>query len=103
MLKVFSSLWLKKSFINNFFLFLLEVNIESGMLFFVQYTRDILDKILDEEMHTAAPNFERPSDYLRGRCPLCFGGKDWKKPDDLYVEFFGDTIIVISTFFLHKG
>jgi hypothetical protein len=71
-----------------------------GFLF--KCKRDILDKILDE-MHTAAPNFERPSDYLRGRCPLCFGGKDWKKPDDLYVEFVGDTIIVISTFFFNKG
>ena len=36
MFKVFSSLWLKKSFIDKFFLFLLEVNIESGMWFFVQ-------------------------------------------------------------------
>lgn len=26
---------------------------------------------------------DRPSEYLRSRCPLCFGGKDWKKTDEL--------------------
>ena len=26
---------------------------------------------------------ERPSDYLRDRCPLCFGGKNWSKPEEM--------------------
>ncbi|KIJ91052.1 hypothetical protein K443DRAFT_126338 [Laccaria amethystina LaAM-08-1] len=52
----------------------------------------------DEEMHTAAPNFERPSDYLRGRCPLFFGGKDWKKPDDLV-----DFIVCLDACFKQKS
>ena len=30
-------------------------------------------------------NIDRPSEYLRERCPLCFGGANWKKPDELYV------------------
>lgn len=25
---------------------------------------------------------ERPSEYLRARCPLCFGGEDWSKPEE---------------------
>jgi hypothetical protein len=28
---------------------------------------------------------DQPSNYLRSRCPLCFGGKDWKKKDELCV------------------
>jgi hypothetical protein len=24
-----------------------------------------------------------PSNYLRERCPLCFGGENWAKPDDM--------------------
>lgn len=26
---------------------------------------------------------ERPSEYLRARCPLCFGGEDWSKPEEM--------------------
>ncbi len=29
------------------------------------------------------PLNERPSDYLRERCPLCFGGKNWSKPEEM--------------------
>lgn len=36
-----------------------------------------------------ADNQERPSEYLRSRCPLCFGGKDWKKTEDLCAHFLG--------------
>lgn len=25
----------------------------------------------------------RPSDYLRDRCPLCFGGENWAKPSEV--------------------
>ncbi|EDR08566.1 uncharacterized protein LACBIDRAFT_327110 [Laccaria bicolor S238N-H82] len=53
---------------------------------------------IDEDMHTAAPNLERPSDYLRGRCPLCFGGKDWSKPDDLV-----DFIVCLDACFKQKS
>jgi len=28
---------------------------------------------------------KQPSDYLRERCPLCFGGSNWAKPDEVYV------------------
>ena len=56
------------------------------MWFFCLVKEMYWTKCLDEEMHTAAPNFERPSEYLRGRCPLCFGGNDWNKPNDLYVK-----------------
>jgi hypothetical protein len=52
-------------------------------------------KCLDEEMHTAAPNFERPSDYLRGRCPLCFGGNDWKNPMTCMLIFYTITVDLI--------
>ena len=31
----------------------------------------------------AADDQGSPSEYLRSRCPLCFGGKDWKKTEDL--------------------
>ncbi len=27
----------------------------------------------------------RPSEYLRARCPLCFGGQNWSKPDEVSV------------------
>ncbi|EDR09779.1 uncharacterized protein LACBIDRAFT_325583 [Laccaria bicolor S238N-H82] len=53
---------------------------------------------IDEDMHTAAPNLEKPSDYLRGRCPLCFGGKDWSKPDDLV-----DFIVCLDACFKQKS
>lgn len=32
-----------------------------------------------------AGSSDRPSDYLRERCPLCFGGKTWKKSPEVYV------------------
>ena len=32
-------------------------------------------------------NIDRPSEYLRERCPLCFGGTNWKKPNELYVQY----------------
>ncbi|KIJ10415.1 hypothetical protein PAXINDRAFT_16570 [Paxillus involutus ATCC 200175] len=40
---------------------------------------------------TARPQEEhkQPSDYLRARCPLCFGGNDWRQarsPDQLCIE-----------------
>ncbi len=27
----------------------------------------------------------RPTEYLRARCPLCFGGQNWSKPDEVLV------------------
>jgi hypothetical protein len=27
----------------------------------------------------------RPSEYLRERCPLCFGGLSWQQPEDMLV------------------
>jgi len=31
---------------------------------------------------------KRPSEYLRGRCPLCFGGESWQQPDEMYLIYF---------------
>jgi hypothetical protein len=25
----------------------------------------------------------RPSEYLRERCPLCFGGVNWQQPEEM--------------------
>ena len=30
-------------------------------------------------------SLKRPSDYLRERCPLCFGRSNWAKPEEVYV------------------
>ena len=27
----------------------------------------------------------RPSEYLRERCPLCFGGVNWQQPEEMQV------------------
>ena len=27
----------------------------------------------------------RPSEYLRERCPLCFGGINWQQPEEMSV------------------
>ncbi|KDR70808.1 hypothetical protein GALMADRAFT_75558 [Galerina marginata CBS 339.88] len=40
---------------------------------------------------------DRPSEYLRERCPLCFGGDNWKKNDDLV-----DVIVCIDACFTQK-
>jgi hypothetical protein len=29
---------------------------------------------------------DRPSEYLRARCPLCFGGKQYHEPGEMYME-----------------
>ncbi len=31
-------------------------------------------------------DYARPSQYLRDQCPLCFGGENWLKPDELCVQ-----------------
>ncbi|EDR05524.1 uncharacterized protein LACBIDRAFT_302739 [Laccaria bicolor S238N-H82] len=39
----------------------------------------------ENQSHSASPEpkqLERPSEYLRARCPLCFGGEDWSKPEE---------------------
>ncbi|KDR80500.1 hypothetical protein GALMADRAFT_62166 [Galerina marginata CBS 339.88] len=41
--------------------------------------------------------WDRPSEYLRERCPLCFGGENWKKKDDLV-----DAIVCIDACFTQK-
>ncbi|KAF8832986.1 hypothetical protein BDN67DRAFT_917799, partial [Paxillus ammoniavirescens] len=51
---------------------------------------------------TARPQEEHklPSDYLRARCPLCFGGNDWRKaqsPDQLV-----DCIVCVDACFTQK-
>jgi len=28
------------------------------------------------------PKLDRPSEYLRAHCPLCFGGKQWHDPNE---------------------
>jgi len=35
--------------------------------------------------HTNSQGLKRPSEYLRERCPLCFGGSNWAKPEEVYV------------------
>ncbi|KDR65453.1 hypothetical protein GALMADRAFT_81864, partial [Galerina marginata CBS 339.88] len=40
---------------------------------------------------------DRPSEYLRERCPLCFGGENWKKEEDLV-----DVIVCIDVCFTQK-
>lgn len=30
---------------------------------------------------------DRPNEYLRERCPLCFGGENWSKPSEKYVYY----------------
>ncbi|KDR79080.1 hypothetical protein GALMADRAFT_136978 [Galerina marginata CBS 339.88] len=39
----------------------------------------------------------RPSEYLRERCPLCFGGENWCKPEELV-----DAIVCIDACFTQK-
>ncbi|KAF8834234.1 hypothetical protein BDN67DRAFT_992712 [Paxillus ammoniavirescens] len=41
---------------------------------------------------------QNPSDYLRSRCPLCFGGLNWRKERDSLV----DVIVCIDTCFTQK-
>ncbi|KIJ90231.1 hypothetical protein K443DRAFT_70593, partial [Laccaria amethystina LaAM-08-1] len=41
---------------------------------------------------------DQPSNYLRSRCPLCFGGKDWKKKDELV-----DFIVCLDACFKQKS
>lgn len=41
---------------------------------------------LDEHTGEETPVADRPSQYLRERCPLCFGGENWQKPDQMYVS-----------------
>ncbi|KAF8833025.1 hypothetical protein BDN67DRAFT_1018038 [Paxillus ammoniavirescens] len=41
---------------------------------------------------------QNPSDYLRSRCPLCFGGLDWHKERDSLV----DVIVCIDACFTQK-
>jgi hypothetical protein len=60
---------------------------------------DYITKLVSDSLHTgeeSAPSDETPSDetpdtphvlsqpsaYLRSRCPLCFGGKDWRQHRD---------------------
>ncbi|EDR09164.1 uncharacterized protein LACBIDRAFT_296503 [Laccaria bicolor S238N-H82] len=45
-----------------------------------------------------ADNQGRPSEYLRSHCPLCFGGKDWKKTEDLV-----DFIVCLDACFKQKS
>ncbi|PPQ86278.1 hypothetical protein CVT26_004524, partial [Gymnopilus dilepis] len=42
-------------------------------------------------------DYERPSEYLRQRCLLCFGGKSWHQPDELF-----DGIVCIDANFTQK-
>jgi hypothetical protein len=35
-----------------------------------------------ESEPNAQPKLDRPSEYLRARCPLCFGGKQWYNPNE---------------------
>ncbi|PPR01364.1 hypothetical protein CVT26_015413 [Gymnopilus dilepis] len=42
-------------------------------------------------------NIRRPSEYLRQRCPLCFGGQNWYQPDELF-----DSIVCIDANFTQK-
>ncbi|PPQ96562.1 hypothetical protein CVT26_006290 [Gymnopilus dilepis] len=45
----------------------------------------------------ADSGLERPSDYLRERCPMCFGGKDWRQDDELI-----DAIVCLDACFTQK-
>ncbi|KII82995.1 hypothetical protein PLICRDRAFT_119974 [Plicaturopsis crispa FD-325 SS-3] len=44
-----------------------------------------------------AGSCSRPSEYLRGRCPLCFGGKNWHDPNAV-----ADTIACLDACFTQK-
>ncbi len=55
-----------------------------GMLKDYLYSSNL---VLYIDAKKADTNIDRPSEYLRERCPLCFGGANWKKPDELYVMF----------------
>jgi len=39
---------------------------------------------------------DRPSDYLRQHCPLCFGGENWCKPSEMWVELLILKVLVVS-------
>ncbi|KAF8870464.1 hypothetical protein CPB84DRAFT_1855562 [Gymnopilus junonius] len=43
------------------------------------------------------PPLDRPSEYLRERCPVCFGGKDWHQPQEMV-----DAIVCIDACFTQK-
>jgi hypothetical protein len=36
----------------------------------------------------------RPSEYLRKRCPLCFGGVNWQQPEEMLVLI---CLMILST------
>jgi hypothetical protein len=37
-----------------------------------------------EPASNAHSKLDRPSEYLRARCPLCFGAKQWYNPNEKY-------------------
>jgi hypothetical protein len=47
------------------------------------------DVVVDEDMTSSQT---RPSEYLRQRCAMCFGG-DWSTPNDGFVFLFFKTFI----------
>ncbi|KAF8964623.1 hypothetical protein BDZ97DRAFT_1619637, partial [Flammula alnicola] len=51
----------------------------------------------DDPSNAFAGRPDRPSEYLRQRCPLCFGGENWAKEHDLV-----DAIVCIDACFTQK-
>ncbi|PPR04745.1 hypothetical protein CVT26_012885, partial [Gymnopilus dilepis] len=68
----------------------------------IRKTSDVcLSDSVDVSSHSTGedkrPNVERPSDYLRQRCLLCFGGNNWHQPDELF-----DAIVCVDANFTQK-
>ncbi|KDR66151.1 hypothetical protein GALMADRAFT_44200, partial [Galerina marginata CBS 339.88] len=52
---------------------------------------------VDVEDDADNAGLDRPSEYLRERCPLCFGGSNWHQPDELV-----DVIVCLDACFTQK-
>ncbi|KAF8867491.1 hypothetical protein CPB84DRAFT_1698862, partial [Gymnopilus junonius] len=69
-------------------------------------TRPVVE-VDDQEAHSAddipahnqteEPVNNHPSEYLRERCPACFGGSNWHQPDEI-----ADAIVCIDACFTQK-
>lgn len=54
----------------------------SGMLCLFIWLNSIV-LMLNSETPVSGQPLDRPSEYLRERCPLCFGGENWGKKEEL--------------------
>ncbi|KII83750.1 hypothetical protein PLICRDRAFT_83678, partial [Plicaturopsis crispa FD-325 SS-3] len=60
---------------------------------------DSADGAVDDD---DVPPLSRPSEYLRQRCPLCFGGKTCHDPSVVYVLDMADVIACLDACFTQK-